>query len=329
MQTSADIRRINKNKIRHILQKGGTYTKQQVATDTGLSVATCNTLLNDMQQSGEVIGEKARLQEVGRSTVLYQINEAYESILCITFDWLNGKRILRYSILSFLGRVLEEKVQEYEHLDYSLIENLVANLVKQRGNISQIMIGTPSIAEHGIIRHCDIPELEEVAIVKKLMDKFNIPVHLENDMHFKAYGFYKKQGMPNNVVTLATFPEHVLPGTASVHGGTIIKGTNQFAGMVGFLPYGISRQEEIALLKKPEATPIIEKAIISIIVIINPDSIIFTGDLIDEDVLAVIRKHCLENIPEEYMPEFFFKEDMYGYYLEGMYQRALDIKEVY
>lgn len=40
--------------------QGGAFTKQSVSAKTGLSVATCNTLLNDMDQCGEVISEKKR-----------------------------------------------------------------------------------------------------------------------------------------------------------------------------------------------------------------------------------------------------------------------------
>ena len=78
MKDSADIRKLNKNKIQQLLWQGGSYTKQQIAGILGLSVATCNTLLNDMVVQGVVIGEKKRLQEVGPSTMSYQINEAYE-----------------------------------------------------------------------------------------------------------------------------------------------------------------------------------------------------------------------------------------------------------
>ena len=98
--------------------------------------------------------------------------------------------------------------------------------LKQHNNISQIIVGTPSIAENGIIRHCDIAELENVEIVCQLEKQFHIPVYLENDMHFKAYGYYSKCGKADEIITLANFPAHILPGTASVHAGMILKGKN-------------------------------------------------------------------------------------------------------
>lgn len=107
MKDSADIRKINKYKIKKILWNGGKYTKQQISVQTGLSIATCNTLLNDMEQSKEVIGEKKRLQDVGRESVCYQINEEYESFLCIYFELINGERILSLYRLSAVGNIIE------------------------------------------------------------------------------------------------------------------------------------------------------------------------------------------------------------------------------
>lgn len=74
-------------------------------------------------------------------------------------------------------------------------------------------------------------------LVQLLEQRFGLPVHMENDIHYKAYGYYKKEGREDDIVTLCFFPANVLPGTASVYHGTVLKGNNQFAGMVGFLPY--------------------------------------------------------------------------------------------
>ena len=45
------------------------FTKQELARHTGLSTATCNTLINEMAADGEVTGHKLQLGEVGRSSL--------------------------------------------------------------------------------------------------------------------------------------------------------------------------------------------------------------------------------------------------------------------
>ncbi|MFW3497825.1 MULTISPECIES: ROK family transcriptional regulator [Aerococcus] len=323
MRNSADIRKMNKNKIRRILWSGGGYTKQQIAGITGLSVATCNTLLNELLDAGEVIGEKARVAEVGRSTTRYEIDERFESILCLTFDMVNGQRKLTWWLLSMLGNITASNTINFDLLTIDTLKNQITDIFQSYQNISVTVVGTPSIAEHGIIRHCDIPELEGLALVDHLSNQFGIPVLMENDMHLKAFGFYMMQETSDSVVTLGNFPAHVLPGTASVHGGTILKGANQFAGMVGFLPYGIQRDEYLAQLNPKESLPLIEKAVIAIIALVNPEIIVFTGDLINQEKLHTIQENCQQHIPNEYIPRFQYQENMDHYYLEGMYQQAL------
>ena len=110
MLDASDVKRININRIRSVMWRGGEHTKQSVARATGLSVATCNTFLNEMEYSGEITSDKRQLNGVGRSTGIYRINEAYESILCIRIDLeSDGHRILGFDVLSMLKTVLFHK----------------------------------------------------------------------------------------------------------------------------------------------------------------------------------------------------------------------------
>ena len=328
MKDSADIRKVNRHKIFTILWYGGQFSKQQLSVQTGLSIATCNTLLNEMEQAKEVIGEKKRLQDVGRETVCYKINEAYESFLCINFEVLNDMRYFTIHLLSPVGTIIEKVEKQFAILDYPAIASEVEHLLENHKNVSQILIGIPGIAKNGIIRHSDIDELENIALVSLLEKKFHIPVHMENDMHYKAYGYYCKHGKEDEIVTFAYFPTGILPGTASVHGGMIIKGRDHFAGMPGVLPFDTNRDELPALLHKETCRPFVSRTIASIITLINPGTIVFTGDLLDKDSLLWIREDCMQYIPEEYMPDFIYEDDFNSYYLAGMYHKALDLKGV-
>ena len=326
MKDSADIRRINKLKILKILWNGGQFSKQQLSVMTGLSIATCNTLLNDLEQTGQVTGEKKRLQDVGRDSVCYRINESYESFLCIHFDVLNGIKYLITHLLSPVGRILESTEKQYTILNYETISDEIKSLLKRYPNISEIIVGVPGVAMHGVITHCDIAEMNNMKLTSQLEQDFHIPTHMENDMHFKTYGYYRVNGKEDEIITLVNFPAHILPGTATVHAGTVLKGRNQFAGMVGFLPFGVDRKEQLALLDKNTCRPFISKAVTSLISIINPGKIILTGDLLDENSIGWISEDCMQYIPAEYMPDFVYEDNLNTYYLAGMYHKALDLK---
>ena len=104
MIDSSDVRKININRIRTLMWRGGEFTKLSVAKATGFSVATSNTLLNELANTGEIIGEKRHLNGVGRGSIVYRINEQFESILCLRIDISSDEiRYLHCDILSMLG----------------------------------------------------------------------------------------------------------------------------------------------------------------------------------------------------------------------------------
>lgn len=327
MKDSAAIKKENKTLIRRLLVSGESFTKQQIALQTGLSVASCNTYLNEMEAAGEVIGEKQRHRDVGRAASAYRLNEDFESILCVYFELIRQTKSLSAAVFSPSGNIRYRNVRALARLDAAAVEQEIETLLGQFPNCSQILVGTPSIAENGIIRHSDIPELEDVPLKAVLEAKFHLPVFLANDMHYKVYGYYRQEQCEDKIVTLVNYPSGVLPGTATVNKGVLLTGKNLFAGMVGFLDYGMDRKEQIQLLYRPTAEPFIVRASIALISILNPHRLLFTGDLLEKGDLERIARVCREWIPEEYMPEFVFIPSTEEYYLKGMYWTAVDRKE--
>lgn len=327
MNNSADIRKENKKKIYRFMLDGQPHTKHQVAIGTELSVATCNTLLNDMVAQGIISGGSKLPGEVGRSAILYQVNDDHECYLAIHFYVEQKTKWLESIVFSAAGSILSKVRQKYDVVDYKQVETTIADIVRKYPDLSQIIIGTPSIAEYGIIKHCDIPELEDVPMKEKLENRFSLPVAMENDMHHKAYGYYKKTGNRDDVISLGCFSSHVLPGTATIHKGTIIRGANSFAGMTGFLPYDVGKKDQLDMLKQETCIPFVAKSICAIIVLLNPGTIVLTGDLINKVLLEKVMEKCREDIPLEYMPKFSIADSFDEYYYEGMYQLAVDRKE--
>lgn len=327
MSSSADIRKENKKAIYRVMLDGQPHTKQQLSVSTGLSVATCNTLLNDMAQQGLVCAGSKQFGDVGRSSVLYQINDDYESYLAIHFYIIQRQRWIECLVFSACGNILSKITQKYDVIDYGQIESVISEMIQIHPNLSQIIVGTPSISQFGVIRHCDIPELENVPLAEKLERKFSLPVAMENDMHHKAYGYYKLSGNEEDVISLGYFSDHILPGTATIHKGTIIRGAHSFAGMTGFLPYDVSKEKQLAMLEPDTCIPFITKSVCAIIVLLNPGTIVLTGNLINEAMLKTVIEKCKEDIPTEYLPEFKIVDSFDEYYYEGMYQLAVDRKE--
>lgn len=328
MIDSSDVKKLNLNQIRAVMWKGGEHTKQSIALEVGLSSATCNTLLNEMEENGEVISEKRQLNGVGRSTSVFNINEEYESILCVKVEIRSdGQRELWIEVLSMLGNSIFHEKRAYDRLDAETIVNRIMDIAGLYNNISEILVGISSIVDNGVIRLSDIPELENSPLESMIKEKTDIPVYLAYDCQYRVYGAYKKFKYEKENLTLFYCMKNVLPGTASVVGGKILKGKNGFAGMTGYIPYNVDFDEQIKLIADGKGTQIISNAISSVIAVLNPDEIIFAGNVIDDKMMGNIFQECRKYFPDEFMPKFRIIDDKVdSYYLEGMYQLAIELK---
>lgn len=328
MIDSTDVRKINLSLIRKVLWEGGKHTKQTIARDTGLSVATCNTLLNELDHAGEITGSKAQLNGIGRSTMIYTLNEDYESILCISFD-LNSTdyRVVTAVVLTMLGKQLYKNSIHLDELNLNDISQEIKKCIKLYPNISIVLVGTNGVVDNGILRMTDIPEMEGCNIKQAVEEAADgIPYFVTYDCQFRAFGAYKSKGYKTGTMTLYYCLKNVVPGSASIVDGHIINGRNGFAGMTGYIPFGNDIKKMNNLIAEGDPAPI-ASAVIAIISIINPEEIVFAGNMIDEKYLEKIKQQVKKMIPDVFIPKCSIAEQ-YGnnYYLEGMYQKAKEIK---
>lgn len=328
MLDSTGIRKINTNHIRTELWKDGEHTKLSMAKATGLSVATCNTLLNELAESGEVTGEKRQVNGVGRSSMIYKVNENFESILCVRFDLLSDNmRSLNIDVVSMLGNIICSMAMSFPAISADTIGKHISSHITKFPNISLILIGTNGINDNGVIHMSDIPEMDNVNLETELKKYTgDIPFYLAYDCQYLAYGAYKVNNFENITLTTMHCIKNVIPGTASVVNGRIIKGKNGFAGMTGYMPSELDKQkinEQIAAGN----SDIIVNTIVSVITVLNPDEFVFAGNVIREEHLDMIRTKCIAFLPEDFLPHFSVaRDDGIHYYLEGMYHMAKDIK---
>ena len=191
MIDSSDVRKININRIRTLMWRGGEFTKLSVAKATGFSVATSNTLLNELANTGEIIGEKRHLNGVGRGSIVYRINEQFESILCLRIDISSDEiRYLHCDILSMLGKQLFKETKQYNKLDEQTVIHTILELIEQYTNINCIIIGICGIIDEGVVFMSDIPELEGIPLEKKIASVTNVPLYIAYDCQFRVYGEY-------------------------------------------------------------------------------------------------------------------------------------------
>jgi len=70
--------------------------------------------------------------------------------------------------------------------------------------------------------------------------------------------------------------------------------------------------------------PLVVKTIVSIIAVINPETIVVTGGLIRADMMMDISNSCETLIPHAHMPQIIIQENMQSDYIHGLVSITLE-----
>lgn len=296
-------------------------TKLTVANATGLSVATCGNILNELLELGEVIEVDTEQPNGGRPARRFMYNANYCYVACIYLTYEGGINKITYAVSNLIGDIIEENSVVLDHIDYESIEGLIGKLVDQYEIIKAVGIGVPAVIHNGVVvGDCEMENLINFPLEKRLKEKYPLEIIVGNDMNLIAVGVYKKQNYSEDMnIAVINFPKCKCIGSGIIIKGQVIKGHTNFAGEVSYLPFDITQEEQIKQLNDGGGLlPLAVKTMVSIISVINPETIVLTGDLMREDMLEDIFNGCLKIIPKEHMPRIMIREDIYDDYMNGL-----------
>jgi len=321
------IKQLNVELVKDALMELTSATKLAIAKETGLSVATCGNILNELLKRGEVIELDAEEPNGGRPAKRFMYNANYCYVACIYMSCEKGVSRLTYAVVNLIGEIIEKDSVMIDVINYESIDELIGRLLAKYEIIKAIGIGVPGAVYEGVVLdNCDIKELINFPLGDQLKEKYSIEVVVENDMNLTALGFYKKQNYDEDKnIAIINFPEDNCIGSGIIVDGHIIKGNTNFAGEVSYLPinafhYCFNKR----LDKNNRFLPTVIKTIVSIIAIINPETIVLTGELISKNMLEDIYKGCLKMIPEKHMPKIIIRENMHDDYMNGLVSVTID-----
>ncbi|MDH6442228.1 putative NBD/HSP70 family sugar kinase [Paenibacillus sp. PastF-4] len=323
---SIRVKKINQELIKQALKSMKEGTKSTIASATGLSIATCGNILNELLETGEVIETELEASNGGRPARRFIYNADFSYIACIYAKIEDGQKSITYAVTNSVGDRVDHGWMELEYVDAAAIDHLLDMLIQQYNNIKAVGIGIPGLAHQGVINICDIKELINAPLESLLREKYELEVTIENDMNLTVYGFYKQQDYEEDkTIVVVTFIKGAFPGAGMMIDGHIHKGNTRFAGEVSFLPFGISREQQLSSLDHTDTfIPLAAHTISSLIAIINPETIALTGEQVKQENVRPIYQRCLEVIPEEHMPHLIVLDQPDDHYMNGLIAITLE-----
>ncbi|WP_413733098.1 ROK family protein [Sodalis sp. RH20] len=293
-------------------------TKATVAQATGLSLATCGTILNSLCASGEILHEALEASSGGRPAQRFIYNEHFFYVFSLAVAGEHGHYVYGYTLTTAIGTLVAGGRETLPSADTASVIAFIHGKTAQY-NVRAIGIGLPGVIVDGRVLTCDISAFEDVALRDILAARFAAFIRIGNDMNFTAYGFYKNRRLSKDQpLAYLMFPEKHCPGCGIIVGGKALEGATQFAGEIAHLP----------CLNRPGAGRALARTVadtvISLISIINPGTIAVTGAGLGPQMTADIFRLCQKTIPRQHVPDIIYRESMDDDYLRGIAEMTLE-----
>ena len=312
------VREINFNIIRKCFIQKSTATKAEIAKITGLSIATCGSVLNKMVEAGEIFEGELEASNGGRPARRYLYNSNFNLVAGLMVLVEGEKKSIKAIVANCFGEIVDDMEVSPEAVTAEVVLNTVRALKEKHNTISVVGIGAPAIIRDQVILSCDEEQLENVNFRELLEEQVGVDTVVVNDSQTKVWGYYKGDSrLRNKSVALLFIPKDHCTGVGIISGGRLIKGDNGIAGEVQFLPYYNDGSDNEDLAKEVSAI------ISTMVAVINPSVFVINGSKMgtgeySRDVLDKINERCRLYIPEQFMPDVMFIPDMSEYYAKGL-----------
>ena len=288
---------------------------------TGLSLATCATILNEMVATGEAILADELTTSGGRPAQVYRYNPHFAHIASVFVTNEAGRNRVVCATSTGTGETLFPRTTLPSAIEYETVESTIAELLDQDPLIKAVGIGVPGVVHRGVIGQGDIPSLRGVPLADRIQCRFGVTVIVENDMNATAYGYYHAHSRELDSLAVVILPKGNGPGTGIIVDGKILRGHSGFAGEVHYLP---ENYNPLFQATGDQATFLgaLAKMVAAVVALVNPQRILLTGELVKAGMIEPLTRALQGIIPPEHCPELVFQENCSEEYLAGLRLKA-------
>ena len=105
--------------------------------------------------------------------------------------------------------------------------------------------------------------------------------------------------------------------------GVILEGATQFAGELSFLPYEMSRSEQLERQSNEDTfLQIAVHAMASVVAVFNPEVLALTGEMTSGFSPQTFANACERYIPKEHLPHITVLSDTESAYFSGLFHSS-------
>jgi len=319
--------------IRKSLLELGSATKVELSDKLGTSFPTISKFLTQMEKDGELYSVGLDDSSGGRRAKRYTYNPEYMLGLAIFLE----RTETNYIVFNCLGEVKDvgKTSSALEDDNLKLLTECVEELIEKYPKINSVAIGVPGSVNNGrIIYIPGYEHLQNFDLKGYLENRFSLPIVIENDMNAAVLGYHDSKAKKKNKSLIYLYSGQNGPGAGIMLNGVVVRGSTNFSGEVSFVPQYDNRNFQQAIengnwtkksfICEEYEIDAISRLVASFVAIINPHTIIFCDDEVNQSIIDQIVKRSLKYIPAEHLPELIisdWKQD----YLFGLQSLGLDL----
>ncbi len=333
---AALLRRINRGIVLEALKKADTATVAQLSRQTGLSLATCATIAEDLVKLGQALQLEEKSSVGGRPARHFRFNPNHTLLaLCMAQLTRAGGEVLKTVLVNAMGAVQASATKSLKRITPAHLVGVLKKLKEAHPQLRAAAISVPGVGRGGAVTLCDAPGLADTRPAAQVWTHVGIPAAVENDMNLAALGYARKwresvggaaAGGTGQACAYMAVPATKPLGAGLVVNGMIHKGKSEFAGEVSFaIPEDRLRLDGRYPSGRKERLAIVVKGLMILTTTLNPETVILTGDGIEPGMLPEILAAGREMVPEEHLPELRLNADAEGDIREGMLELALGL----
>lgn len=311
--------------LTNLIQEHGPLSQRELAEISGLSVVTISKIMPELLIREIIKEESVSVVTGGRRAVSYQFNAAQRLLLVGQLIEQAGEFIFNFYICDLEGKALFQEEKKGSSLSWIGLKEYFKELIRNYPKISGIILGIPGVELDGSLKMLDYPPLLYVNVRSELLQEFQLPVAIENDINLAALGYTEAQGNQEDAVIGIYYPKDFPPGAGIVLNGKILKGRNGFAGEIQYLPLGAKWESQP--LEKVDLVVNLSEVVQSLISLYDPREIlVYTRDnRITEIDLASVQQKMAELFPLLVLPKLSLSNDFADNYFKGLVSQGLKL----
>lgn len=322
MTRAEDIKIRNVRRVLECLGNGEVWNKAALVDATELSSGAVTGILQELQDTGEVLFAGTAPSTGGRCPKEYQLNPDFRHVVQVVVTVTDKGYQVLCRTCDLCGRALNERTLDTPTCATEELVRIVVNMAQRDGLVGVCCVAIPGVSMGGRVVDSDVEALVGTNLVRELEEGCRaagrrVRAVVENDVNAAAIGLWEE--CPADSLAMVYQPVRYYVGVGMVIGGRLYNGACHAAGELAYLPFTTKAQQEEALERDPE--DLLAKQVATLCCVMNPQVV----GICSRRIARPGDARLLRYVPREFWPQIVVVEELESKIEQGLAAIARDI----